>query len=431
MSPRRSAPAGSGGRIAVTVLLVVLVALGLFLLVRARPDPGALDPRSEGSDGARALVLLLEQYGATVEVVRSVPADVDTRVLVLEDSLDDAQRGALLDWIDAGGIAVVADPASSLHGAPGLDRGSVRVTAEAPVVGPIDSATSQSNVLNGSCTIAALEHLRGVFVRDGLLFPTGDSEPHCFGGGAGEDGAAEDGRSHAFVIRRDIGDGIVLGLGDNRLLTNALIRFADNSGLAVALLAPEPGGRVSIVLGNTAARSPEDLASGDDSLGDLVRPGVWMGLAQLAIAFVVLALARGVRPGRPVDEPLPSPLEGSESVRARGTTMRRARHSARAGWLLRSELHRDLCDRYRISRASSARDVDAVAAERDGTAPGAVAALLASETPDPASLLELSNRIGRLRARWAHELPPLAAASVGARTATAAQFMDRTPGEDR
>jgi hypothetical protein len=198
-----------------------------------------------------------------VEVVRLAPAaGTDTRVLVLEDSLDAAQRDSLLDWIESGGVAVVADPASSLHGGPGLDGGSVPVTGEAPVAGSFESAAAQSNVLNESCTIGALLHIRGVFVRDGLLFPVGDSEPHCLAASRrcrGGDGA-DDVARHAFVIRRGIGDGVVVGLGDNRLLTNSLIRFADNSGLAVALLAPDRGARVDVLVGSSVSRRPTTSA---------------------------------------------------------------------------------------------------------------------------------------------------------------------------
>jgi hypothetical protein len=189
------------------------------------------------------------------------------------------------------------------------------------------------------------------------------------------------------------------------------------------------------LVGSSVSRSPDDLGSGDDRLSDLVRPGVWMALAQLAVAFVVLALARGIRPGRPVEERSSSPLEGSEAVRARGTMMRRARHSARAGWLLRSELHRELCDRYRVGRASTPEELDAAAVERDGITPGAVATLLSSETPDPASLLDLSNRIARLRTTWLHDDRTPATAAVAARPSSGAatpdaDAMDPTLGED-
>jgi hypothetical protein len=394
MSPRRSVAPGStgagsgGGRIAVTVLLVLIVALALLLIVRARPEPGSFDPRSGRGDGTRALVLLLEGQGATVDVVRTAPRPGEsTRVLVLDDSLDDDQRTQLLEFVEAGGVAVVADPDSALHGGADVDGGAQRVTGDVPSP-TATSASSEANVPNGLCTIEALAELRGVFVRDGVLFPVGQDEPQCFG----------DRDLHAFAIRSDIGRGTVVGLGDNGLLTNELIRYADNSGLAVALLAPRAGSSVTVLLGDSVSKSADDVGSGDDTLSDLVRPGVWMGLAQLALAFLVLAVARGIRPGRPVDEPQPSPLAGSDAVHARATMMRRAGHHARAGWLLRSDLHRELCDRYHLPLDTSADELDRAAVDRDGMPRGAVASTLMAETPDSASLVALSNTIDRLRA---------------------------------
>ena len=78
------------------------------------------------------------------------------------------------------------------------------------------------------------------------LPPVAPDEQHCFGDGSDTD--------HAFAIRRQLGDGSVVGLGDNRVLTNEYLRFADNSGLAVALLAPTDGGRVVMLLGDDALR---------------------------------------------------------------------------------------------------------------------------------------------------------------------------------
>jgi len=369
------------------VLLVLIVALGLFLIVRAKPEPGALDPRSGAGDGALALVLLLEGQGATVEIARTPPAPGSpTRVLVLDDSLDDDQRSQLLEHVEAGGVAVVADPASTLHGGADVDGGAERVTGSLPEFDGM-SAEAESNVVNEVCSIGALEELRGVFVRDGLLFPVGPDESQCLG----------DGEGRAFAIRRKIGGGTVVGLGDNRLFSNELIRFGDNSGLAVALLAPRRGANVQVLLGASVSKSEEDIGTGEETLSDLVRPGVWMGIAQLALAFVVLAIARGIRPGRPVDEALPSPLAGSDAVHARAAMMRRACHHARAGWLLRADLHRELCDRYHLSLDSSVDAVDRAAANREGTQPGLVASLLATETNDASSLVALSNSISRLR----------------------------------
>ena len=411
MSPRAAPGTGgaSGARAALTGLVVVIVALGMFLLARARPSPEAFDPRSNRPDGTRALVLLLEQQGATVQITRTVPDAASgsgdgssaraPRVLVLDDRLDDDQRTRLLDFVEGGGVLVVADPTSTLHGGPGLDGGAIAVDSDTPTyadVGPAVDATN--NVRNTVCEIPALRALRGLRVQQGLLFPVAVGEPQCFGDGApGTETSAPGG--HAFVIRHDLGSGTVVGLGDNHLFTNQQLRFADNSGLATALLVPDREAAVTIVLGSGTSRSVEDVGTGDQSLRDLVRPGVWMAIAQLAAAFVVFAVARGVRVGRPVSEPRPIPLAGSEFVRASGSIMRTARHHERAGWMLRLELHRDLCRRYRLVHDSTAEQLAQAASVRDGIDPADTRRALTAEPTDDRSLLEHAQLVDRIRAR--------------------------------
>ena len=136
----RAAASGSGDAPGVkavgAMVFVVVMALVVLLLIRARPAPEPFDPRSGQPSGARGLVLTMQAAGGDVTDTRSVPGivDVDTaRVLVLEDRLDDQQRAELLDFVEAGGIAVVADPGSALHGGSGLDGGATPV--ESPTTG--------------------------------------------------------------------------------------------------------------------------------------------------------------------------------------------------------------------------------------------------------------------------------------------------------
>lgn len=430
MSPRAVSVTGggSGGRSAMVGLGIVIVAIGMFLLARASPSPDSFDPRSSRPDGTRALLLLLEQQGATVTVTRDVPDlstldgddTSDRRVLVLDDRLDGGQRSDLLDWVEAGGVLVVADPASTLHGGPGLDGGAVVVERGMPLYTDVGlAADAANNVRNTACDIAALEELHGLYVDNGVLFPVGGDEPQCFGDAAEPTG-------HAFVIRHALGDGTVVGLGDNHLVTNEWIRYADNSGLATALLAPSAGTKVTILLGSGATRTVDDVGSGDQSLRDLVRPSVWMAMVQLAVAFVVFAAARGVRVGRPVAEPRPVPLAGSEFVRASGSIMRAAQHHERAGWMLRTELHRDLCRRYRIDHASTVDRVAWTAEDRDGIAPDLARRALQTDAVDDRSLLELAGLVDRIR-HHITEIDARAAAPVSTPDASASSSRGATP----
>ena len=90
------------GKGALAALVVVGTALALLLIVRARPAPDPFDPRSSSADGATALVELFKRSDAEVTIVRTVPAPgTDTRLLVLADQLDDEQRSATIDFIEA------------------------------------------------------------------------------------------------------------------------------------------------------------------------------------------------------------------------------------------------------------------------------------------------------------------------------------------
>ena len=388
MTPRRVAEAGgTGGRVGLTALLLVVAAVGMLLLVRAQPDPEPFDPRSEAGSGTRGLVVLLQHEGAEVAVVRSAPdPGGDQRVLVLQDRLNDGQRRDLLAFVEAGGVVVMADPLSSLAG----DIGPVAtVTDELPafdgneLAGPI-------NIPLDRCDVAALAHLRGVFVRTGVRFRDTASQA-CFRDESG-----------SFAVVHQRGEGLIVQLGDNELFTNALLRYADNGPLATALLAPADGSRVDVLLGAEAAKTTADIGSGEDTLSDLVRPGVWMAITQLAIAFVVFALARAIRPGRPVREPEQVPIAGSELVVATGNLMQRAHHAERAAWLLRGNLHRSLCTQFHLPPTTSIAALDAAVAARTSLPSGHVPAVLQRDVQDDAGLIRLSNELQEIR-----ELTPM------------------------
>jgi hypothetical protein len=274
---------------------------------------------------------------------------------------------------------VMADPDSPLAGP------SVGVIGDGGVAFSGEVA-DETNVPLGQCDIGALRHLRGLFVSEGVTFDTATGAASCFGGS-----------DDAFVVLRPDGDGAVVQLGDNSLFTNRFLRFADNAGLATALLAPQEGAQVTVLVGSEAPATSADIGTGEQTLLDLVRPGVWMALAQLVLAFLVFATSRAVRPGRPLREPDQVPIAGSELVVATGRLMHRARHERRAGALLRAELHRELCTAMRVPASAPIDVLDAAVAARTDVAPGRVTAVLQTDVVDQQQLLDLSRRIHEIR----------------------------------
>ena len=377
------------GKGALAALVVVGTALALLLIVRARPAPDPFDPRSSAPDGATALVELLERSGADVTIGRIVPAPgSDTRLLVLADQLDDEQRSAVIDFIEASGVAIVADPSSTLHGGPAVEGGSIEISGPPLPTDRLD-VDRETNLRSGECNVAALVSLRGLYVPQGLLFPVGPTEPKCF---------ARSGNS--FVIVNSIGDGFVVGLGDNEVFVNQYLRRADNAGLAVALLTPAPGSSVSIVLG-TGATAPvsevREIGEGEDTLIDLVPDWAWMALVLVASSFVVFAVSRSVRVGGVLDEPLVTPIAGSELVAATGNLMQRAKHTPKAGWLLQTQLHRDLCREFRIDIAAPLVELDSAVAARSSIPAGDTDLTLRQTVSTDVQLLALSGQIDRIR----------------------------------
>ena len=363
--------------------------------MRARPASEPFDPRSGQPDGARGLVLTLQTAGADVEDTRDVPGTdrvASDRILVLEDRLDDEQRNAVLDFAAAGGVVVVADPDSTLHGGSNLDGGAVGLSGSQSTSERRD-AEQERNVAPGNCTIGALKDLRGVFLPNGLLFPVGPSEPQCFTDPTGGPNAD----NHSFVIVREFGDGLIIGLGDNDAFVNRSLRRADNAGLIVSLLVPTTDTDVAFVIGRGASPTVRDVGSGDDTLRDLVPTWVWMSLVLVAVAFVVFAISRSAREGRILSEPIATPIAGSELVSATGNLMQRAGHSSRAGWLLLSRFHRDLCHAHGVDVHAPLADLDRAVSERSGVAPGETDHILRRTVSDNLTLVDLTASIDRMR----------------------------------
>ncbi|HEX9258478.1 MAG TPA: DUF4350 domain-containing protein [Acidimicrobiales bacterium] len=353
-----------GGKLAAVAVGLLLVVLVVASLARTQP-PQAYDPRSAAPDGAKALVLLLGTYGATVEITGTIPsAGDDTGVLVLVDRLTRTQHEELTAWAAAGGSLVVADPSSELHEA---DEGEERTQ----VFGLLE---------RGRCTLTGVERLRTLSVGAGVSYELRAGDTGCFG----------DSR-RSFVRTTPRGRGEIVAIGSPELFTNALLDEADNAALAVDLLA-SANAKVVVV-------EPRLAGDGDEDLLDLVSPRVWQALVQLVIAFVVLGLWRGRRLGKPVVEPAPVEIPGSELVLARGSLMQRAHQPGLAADSLRSDLHRELCLALSLPSSTPVEVLDAASASRAGAEPGAVVSVLAGPpVSDEAALAELSRSIDRLRA---------------------------------
>jgi hypothetical protein len=368
-SPSRSRRIGLWALLAVG--LVAVAAIG------SQPDPDVpFDPDGTGPNGLGGLRLLLEELGTDVELTTEPNGSSDI-VAVLADGLilSDAQLDALERHLDRGGTVVVTDPLSELTPVVTSDFTFGGFESSEPL-GP------------GDCDIEALDDLDRIEVFQSALYTTEGAVGSCYG---------RDGQ--AFVTVHAAGEddeGTLVSVGGTRPFTNELLGDRDNAALAAALLAPSDGGRVSWITADTEGTPT-------DSLTDLVSPSIRQGLVQLLLAFVVLALARGRRLGAPLDEPLPTPIAGSELVVAVGDLLQRTRSPGAAAELLRRDARRVLCERLGLAPGADVELVaDRVAGISSIEREAVVEALAATTVVSDEELLEVATRIETIRREVLH-----------------------------
>jgi len=355
-------------RVALGALLVLAVLVGAYLSAARRTTGPPLDPGSTAGDGARALVELLDRYGE-VDVLDRAPDRRHATAVVLQDRFDREAEDDLRAWVEAGGTLVVADPGSTFT----------------PAV-----TSSLEGIQQVRCDVPGLDAVRALPVGGaGLALDPPPGATTC-----------RTAAGAAVVVAEQVGAGRIVSLGGAAPFTNRLLDEGDAAVLAVALLVPEPGAR-------TAFLRPElAVGAGDRSLVELVGTPVRAALAQLAVAFLVLALWRARRLGRPVAEAQPVRIESAELTDAVGRLLARSRHAGRAAAVLRDRARRDLSGRLGLDLdAPSDLVVEVIAARTSLTPAEAERAAVAPVTSD-ADLVEVAALLARIREEITHGHAP-------------------------
>jgi hypothetical protein len=291
-------------------------AIGLLVAAAVLAGPPAgdapLDPTSVAPDGLRGVRDLLAEVGVESDVSLDPPVDTSTNVFVPLDLLDRTRREALLDWVEAGGTLVVADPGSPLHGLTATGRGLAGLRGR-------DRAGAGLRP-RGVADVGEVLHAGWV----GYEVPDGGTA--CFP--LGEEG-------EAWLVVRPVGEGTIVALGSADPLTNAQLDRADNAVLAAALLGAAPGDRLVVVPGRRSGRGTRGSST-------WWRPGSGAGSACCVLA-VLLGLAwRGRRLGQPVAERLPPVVPAAELARSVAALLQRAGSRDGAARLLRERARRDV-----------------------------------------------------------------------------------------
>ena len=362
------------------LIAVAAIALTLLAIVAIGGGGGddPLDPRSDARLGTSAMVALAEDLGAEVSVADRLPdlaAGGPDVIVLLVDRLEDEQRVVVDRWVERGGRLVVTDPASAY--VPGA-------AVQFETVADIGTARTIAR----RCEIDALD---GIEVADveprsgGVLYRSGGAGERCIENGVGA----------AYVVATGRDAGTVVAVGGTGMFVNAALAEGENAPVVAALVAPQPGTEVLVL-------EPGPLAgtsgAGDDRVADLIPDGVVRALLQLVVAFVIYAAWRSRRLGRPVAEPQPVAVAGSELVAAVGNLLDRTGSPDHAAALLREDLRRFLADHLGMPPASPPDVLVAVAADRTGVDEAELRwALGQAPVTDDAGLVALARTIDRIR----------------------------------
>jgi Domain of unknown function (DUF4350) len=360
------------------VAVVVGLALVVVVAGRGEEEGNPLDPASPGPLGTKALVEVLRELGGRVTVSAERPGTGTETALLLSDDLTPQRRQGLVDWVERGGTLVVADPSSGV--------------TEVREVGSTGIGVLEAEI-ERRCAEPALASVGRVAAPGGVVFEV----PEDQGGGPPEGTRACFPRNDGvWLLIQPLGGGTVVRLGGASVLVNQELGEADNAVLLASLLVPVTGTAVQVL-------RPPLPGGGDAGLTDLIAPRVRLALWQLVVAFVLLALWRARRLGRPVVEPQPVQLPGAELVVAVGNLLQRARSRGQAAGLLTDDLRRSLAERLGLPPSAPADLVADTVAARTGIPRDRVLATLTRSTPrDEAELVALSQAIDTVRREVTH-----------------------------
>lgn len=358
----------------VGLVLLLLVVLAV-VTVPDEDEEIPLDPAGTGASGTAALVATLEELGAQVQLA-SKPSDIDSGafaedrpapvILLLRDPLDDTWSEAFDAALHQGATIVITDPDSAFAnpGDPGL---------------LLPSSTPE-------CGLAALRDVDQINGMGTVVYELGDSDTGCF--------PADD--NTAWLVTTQSGAGTVVLTGGAGFLTNAALNSRDNAILAIALIAPAVGARVTIVGPQVAI----DGLADSQTLTDLIPAPVRLALLQLLIAMLVVVAWRWRRLGKPVQEVLPVELPAAELVRATGDMLDQAGGYEHAATVLVQELRRDLALRAGLGPQADAPAVARMAASLTHRSEQQLLDLFTGPWPSgPAELVRLAQLVADTRAQ--------------------------------
>lgn len=352
------------------VALMAFVAVALLVGVVSATGPSRdLDPDAVGPGGAKAVAQVLRAGGVEVrrletvdEVVAASRPDT-TLVIPVPQALVERELEQLGELNSARIVIGAEDQHLKALGIGVEVQSQSRVEQRQPACS-LDVAVRAGEVDLGGLTYRATE---------------GTQATGCY---------AVDG--DASVLRVPSRNTTLLGNGD--LFTNDRLDDRGNAALALGLLT-ERGGDVLWLMPRPGRELPADARP---KLRSLLPDGLLLGLLQLVVVVVLLALWRARRLGRVVLEPLPVVVRAAEAVEGRSRLYRAASARDSAGAALQAATRERLSRTCGLGPSLDPATLTSIVSGRTGRDPAVLAALLYGGPPgDDAALVRL---VAELRA---------------------------------
>ncbi|GAA4607111.1 DUF4350 domain-containing protein [Actinoallomurus liliacearum] len=354
----------------ILVAVLALLVLGVLLaLMRPRTGSETLDPDSPGQQGARALAEITRQHGTPVTVVHTA-ADAAERLRAQPDAVLVVVRSERL----------VAADLTALRGAPG-DRLLVTPSSETlnALAPGVEAGGAAWGTPEPDCTLPAAAYAGNADFLGATTYTAPGEATKCYLSG-----------DEAGLVQLPVAGATVTVLGSSRLLTNEHLAEHGNAALAMNLIGSRSG---AVWL---MPDLPAPGSGGHKSFFELVPFGVRLGLLQVVIAVVLVALWRSRRLGPVVVEPLPVVVRSAETVEGRARLYRSRRAADRAAEALRAGALERLTALLGMPRSAAsdpamAAEIVAAVAAHTGREQAVVGAALYGPPPvDDAGLVSLA-----------------------------------------
>jgi hypothetical protein len=262
--------------------------------------------------------------------------------------LDDETRDHLVEWVDAGGVLVLAGNTfewpKKFGASTAFATGPHKITARRLLARSVPAEPGEEDDES--------EEEKAIYARTTEKGELAGATGLTFSGASERVAWFDDSTTYAAVLEH--GKGFVLAIASNELMTNAGLARPGNAAVMVSILSSAD--RLEMRL----ADAEDGVSPPSTPIAALLRAGLGTGLAHGLVACVVLFLAVGVRLARPKPSPPPRRRAFAEHVEAVGALYARTRNAPHA----LAAFSRFADDRLRARMPRGSPDVAAFLASR-------------------------------------------------------------------